>query len=61
MNRARANSQTLMRERRGNAWSGAVAMVLLGLFAVALISSEMDADRATDGANPSVPPLIAGQ
>lgn len=49
------------RERRGNAYSGAVAMVLLGMFVLALVNSEMDADRAKDGRGSQVPALIAGQ
>ncbi len=35
------------RERNGNVWSGAVAMVLLGLFVIALVSSELDAGQRT--------------
>ncbi len=33
-------------ERRGNVWSGVVAMVLLAMFAIALISSEIEAPVA---------------
>ena len=49
------------RERHGNVWSGVVALVLLGLFAVALVSSELDADRARDGGGTALPTVIAGQ
>ncbi|MEM9173413.1 MAG: hypothetical protein AAGA84_11995 [Pseudomonadota bacterium] len=48
------------RERQGNVWSGAVAMVLLGMLAVALISSEMDTDDDRSRA-PAVSAIIAGQ
>lgn len=46
-------------ERRGNVWSGVVAMVLLAMFALALISSEIEA-TGEPGRAP-VATVIAGQ
>ena len=46
-------------ERRGNVWSGIVAMVLLAMFAVALISSEIEA--TADPTRAPVATVIAGQ
>ena len=46
-------------ERRGNVWSGVVAMVLLAMFAIALISSEIEATG--DPARAPVATVIAGQ
>ncbi len=46
-------------ERRGNVWSGVVAMVLLAMFAIALISSEIEA-TGEPGRAP-VATVIAGQ
>ncbi|MEM9322736.1 MAG: hypothetical protein AAGA41_07870 [Pseudomonadota bacterium] len=46
-------------ERRGNVWSGIVAMVLLAMFTIALISSEIDATG--DSARAPVATVIAGQ
>ena len=46
-------------EHRGNVWSGLVALVLLAMFAIALISSEI---QATDTAAAApVATVIAGQ
>ena len=46
-------------EHRGNVWSGVVALVLLALFAIALISSEIEATGETRSA--PVATVIAGQ
>jgi hypothetical protein len=46
-------------ERRGNVWSGVVAMVLLAMFAIALISSEIQG-TGEPGRTP-VATVIAGQ
>lgn len=46
-------------EHRGNVWSGVVAMVLLTMFAIALISSEIEA-TGEPGRAP-VATVIAGQ
>ncbi|MEO0574519.1 MAG: hypothetical protein AAF004_03585 [Pseudomonadota bacterium] len=47
-------------ERQGNAWSGVVALVLLGMFALALVSSELDATDQQRDHNPTRT-IIAGQ
>ena len=46
-------------ERRGNVWSGIVAMVLLAMFAIALISSEIESTGESTRA--PVATVIAGQ
>ncbi|MEL6868926.1 MAG: hypothetical protein AAFO81_03910 [Pseudomonadota bacterium] len=46
--------------RKGNVWSGVVALVLLGMFTLALISSELAAtDASSEGSR--LPTVIAGQ
>ena len=47
------------REQHGNVWSGVVALVLLAMFAIALISSEIEATGETRSA--PVATVIAGQ
>ena len=61
MERVDTQGHTRDRERNGNVWSGAVAMVLLGLFVIELDSSELDAGQRTQTAGPVAPALIAGQ
>ncbi len=46
-------------ERRGNVWSGIVAMALLAMFTIALISSEIESTG--DSARAPVATVIAGQ
>ncbi len=46
-------------EQRGNVWSGIVALVLLALFTIALVSSEIQSTG--DASRAPVASVIAGQ
>ncbi len=53
------STPTVLRESRGNAFSGFVALALLAMFALALVSSELDSGQP--GISTPVATVIAGQ